>query len=88
MEDLRVEELGMDVIECIHMVDVRRVSLGGANKRKARAKMHIRSRRIERLIDRKTGLAAQEGTNRMGVPMGFSSTSIWEIWEDRSAGHV
>ena len=69
----------MDVIECIYIVDVRRVSLGGASKRKARAKVHIRSRRIERLMDGKTGLAAQEGTNRMGIPMGFSLASIWEI---------
>ena len=48
------------------------------NKGKARVKVPIRGRRIERLIDRNTGLAAaQEGTNRMGVPNRYSLASIW-----------
>jgi hypothetical protein len=64
----------LNVIECNYKVDARRMKLSVAKNRKARVDVHIRGRRIERLIDRKTGL--RSGRNRI-FPNGYSLASIW-----------
>jgi len=54
-------------LEVCYIVDASIIKSEVVNRRQARAEAHIRSRRIERLIDRKTGLAAQEGTSRIDI---------------------